>query len=90
VSRTFTVRFPLLSELYKSMESDHDSTRADLDQVQKEAKELARQVDELQKSLQNDRQVSWEKQQAAKAAAQKQQELTDRVTKAAQSLDQQA
>ncbi len=90
VSRAFTLRFPLLSEIYKSLESDHDSTRSDLDQVQKEAKELARQVDELQKSLQNDRQVSWEKQQAAKAAAQKQQELADRVTKAAQSLDQQA
>jgi hypothetical protein len=90
VSRTFTLRFPLLSEIYKSLESDHDSTRADLQQAQRETKELQKQVDDLQKGLQNDRQVSWEKQQAAKSAAAKQQELSDRVAKAAQSLDQQA
>jgi len=90
VSRTFTLRFPLLSELYKTLEQSHDSTVAELEDDVKQQKELTRQVEELAKSLQNERQVDWEKQQAAKDAAAKQKELADQVSKAAQALEQRA
>jgi hypothetical protein len=90
VSRTFTLRFPLLSELYKTLENEHDSTTATLEQTARDQKELAKQVEELAKSLQNDRQVDWEKQQAAKDAAEKQKQLADQVSKAAQALEERA
>ena len=90
VSRTFTLRFPLLSELYESLEQSHDSTVAELEQDAKQQKELTRQVEELAKSLQNERQVDWEKQQAAKDAAAKQKQLAEKVSKAAEALEQRA
>jgi len=90
VSRTFTVRFPLLSELYKTLEDRHDSTTTSLEQTAREQKELTKQVEDLAKSLQNERQVDWEKQQAAKDAAEKQKQLADQVAKAAEALNQQA
>ena len=90
VSRTFTLRFPLLSELYKSLEDQHDSTTANLEDTARQQKELEKQVEELAKSLQNDRQVDWEKQQAAKDAAAKQKQLADQMSKAAEALEQRA
>ena len=90
VSRTFTLRFPLLSELYKSLGQQHDSTEAALEKTARDTKELERQVEDLAKSLQNDRQVDWEKQQAAKDAAEKQRQLADQMSKAAQALEQRA
>ena len=63
---------------------------AALEDDAREQKELTKQVEELAKSLQNDRQVDWEKQQAAKDAAAKQTQLADQVSKAAQALEQRA
>ncbi|MEP7028595.1 MAG: hypothetical protein ABI960_08360, partial [Candidatus Eisenbacteria bacterium] len=62
VSRTFTLRFPLLSELYRSLEQQRDTTMAALEQTARDQKELQKQVEDLAKSLQNDRKVDWEKQ----------------------------
>jgi len=90
MSRTFTLRFPLLSELYKSLADQHDSTTAALEQTARDQKELEKQVEDLAKSLQNDRQVDWEKQQAAKEAAEKQKALAEQVSKSAQALEQRA
>ena len=90
VSRTFSLRFPLLSELYKTLEQQHDSTTASLEQTARDQKELQKQVEDLAKSLQNERQVDWEKQQAAKDAAEKQKQLADQVSKAADALEQRA
>lgn len=90
VSRTFTLRFPLLSELYESLANQHDSTATALEEIARAQKELHKQVEDLSRSLQNDRQVDWEKQQAAKDAAEKQKQLAEQMSKAAQSLEQQA
>ncbi len=90
VSRTFTLRFPLLSELYRSLEQQHDTTMAAIEQTAKDQKELEKQVEELAKSLQNDRQVDWEKQQAAKDVAEKQRQIAEQMSKAAQALEQRA
>jgi hypothetical protein len=89
-SRDFTIRFPLLSELYEELGDQRDDTQHALEQTMKEAKELSKQVEELARSLQNDRNLTWEKKQAAKEALEKQQKLAQEIEKQAQSLDQQA
>ena len=90
VSRTFTLRFPLLSELYDAMGEQHEETQAALEETKKKAEEVARQTEALARSLQNERELTWEKKQAAREAAEAQKELARQIAEQAEALEQQA
>ena len=90
VSRTFTLRFPLLSELYDAMGEKHEETQAALEETKKKAEEVARQTEALARSLQNERELTWEKKQAAREAAEAQRELAQKIAEQAEALEQQA
>lgn len=89
-SRTFTLRFPLLSELYDELEKDRSKTEDELEKTAREARELSKQVEDLAKSLQNDRQLTWEKKQAAQELSEQQKKLADKLNQEADALERQA
>jgi hypothetical protein len=90
VSRTFTVRFPLLSELYDELEEERSASQDELEKTAREAKELAKQVEDLSKSLQNDAKLAWEKKEAARELAEQQKQLAEKLAQEAKDLAQQA
>jgi hypothetical protein len=90
VSRTFTLRFPLLSELFDALGERHEETQAALEETRKQAEEVAKQTEALARSLQNERQLSWEKKQAALQAAEAQKQIAEKVQEQARALEQQA
>lgn len=90
VSRTFTLRFPLLSELFDAMGEQHEETQAALEETRKKAEEVAKQTEALARSLQNERQLTWEKKQAALQAAEAQKQLAEKIHEQAKALEQQA
>ncbi len=90
VSRTFTVRFPLLSELYDELEEEKKETQDELERTAREAKELAKQVEDLAKSLQNDTKLTWEKKEAARELSEQQKQLAEKLAQEAKALADQA
>ena len=90
VSRTFTLRFPLLSELFDAMEETHEETQAALEETKKQAEEVAKRTEDLARSLQNEQKLTWEKKQAALEAAEAQKKVAEKVAEQAESLAQQA
>jgi hypothetical protein len=90
VSRTYTLRFPLLSELFDTMGQQHEETQAALEETKKKAEEVAKQTEALARSLQNERELTWEKKQAAREAAAAQKQVAEAIQKQAEALEQQA
>lgn len=90
VSRTFTLRFPLLSELFDAMAREHEDTQAALEETKKKAEEVTRRTEELARSLQNERELTWEKKEAARQAAAAQKQVTEQIRQQAEALQKQA
>ncbi len=90
VSRTFTLRFPLLSELFDAMGKEHEETQAALEETKKKAEEAARRTEELARSLQNERELTWEKKEAARQAAEAQRQVAEKIREQAEALQKQA
>lgn len=90
VSRTFTLRFPLLSELFEQLGEEREETKTALEEVKKEAEEAARQSEKLARDLQNERQLTWEKKEAAREATEAQKKVAEKVAEQAKELAEQA
>ena len=83
-SPPFVVRFPMLSEIYEEIEAEHATAADQLDRARRDAEELARQVEDANRELDRQRPgpqsgSSWEKEQAAREVAERQQEIADRL-----------
>ncbi len=90
VSRTFTLRFPLLSELFEELGQEREDTKTALEEVKKEAEEAARQSEKLARDLQNERQLTWEKKEAAREATESQKQVAQKIAEQAAQLQEQA
>ncbi len=90
VSRTFTLRFPLLSELFEELGQEREETKVALEELKKEAEEAARQSEKLARDLQNERQLTWEKKEAAREATEAQKKVAERIAEQAAQLQEQA
>ena len=90
VSRTFTLRFPLLSELFEELGREREATKTALEQIQKEAEEASRQSEKLARDLQNERQLTWEKKEAAREATEAQKKVAEKIAEQAAELQEQA
>jgi hypothetical protein len=90
VSRTFTLRFPLLSELFEELGQEREETKVALEQLKKEAEEAARQSEKLARDLQNERQLTWEQKEAAREATEAQKKVSEKIAEQAAQLQDQA
>lgn len=91
-SPPLVVRFPLLSEIYEEIEAEHATAADQLERARRDAEELARQVEDANRELDRQRPgrqsgSSWEKQQAARDVAERQQEIADRLSEMQESFE---
>ena len=91
-SARFVVRFPTLSEVYEGLEEKQASAAERMEKALADARELAKQVEAARRDLQPDPrdrrgEAAWEKRQAAKAAAERQAEISQKLQEVTQQLE---
>jgi hypothetical protein len=91
-SAPLVIRFPLLSEIYEDIEAEHATAAEALERARRDAEELSRQVEDANRELDRRRPgrqagSSWEKEQAAREIAERQQQISDRLEQVQQGFE---
>ncbi|MBD3225098.1 MAG: hypothetical protein GF313_10245, partial [Caldithrix sp.] len=69
------IRFPSLEEIFEQTERQQSKQISEMDAIEKQSKDLEREVEELHRELKQNKNTNWEKKEQIKQAVKKQKEL---------------
>jgi hypothetical protein len=87
-SQTYTIRVPSLDEIFADVEKSHNETAGELKESAETAKELRKQLDEVNQDLKKSRdQLNWEKQKKSEELLKKYDQLQKNIQETNRKLD---
>lgn len=86
-SKTYSVRFPSLEELFESVDKQQEKEVTALDEVHKESKKLKKDLEKIDRQMKRAQKMDWEKKQAIEKTIQKQKELQKKLENVRKELD---
>lgn len=98
VSRTFTLRFPSIAEIYEELDEVQDQQVTDIEEMLKDQEEAQKKLEALNRELEKKQQeealtgekqeLSWEEKKDLEAVMEQQEKMADDLMKAAEAMEQ--
>ncbi len=78
-SKTYSVRFPSLDELFESVEKQQNENANALEEVRDESRKLKKDLEKIDRQMKRAEKMDWEKKQTIEKTVQKQKELQKKL-----------
>ena len=86
-TRDYVLRFPTLGEVFAQIDEHHEESIQDLSKIVDEAKKVETKVQDLSREMLKRGESSWENRQEMERAADTQQQLADKLSKAREQIE---
>ena len=86
-SETFVIRLPSLVELLENSDKSLDKSARETESVLRDSKDLKKQLEELNREIKRDTELTWERRQEIREQLKKQKETMDKLQDLQKSLD---
>ena len=87
VSKTYSVRFPSLEELFESVEKQQEENANALEDVRDESRKLKKDLQKIDRQMKRVKKMDWEKKQTIEKTVQKQKALQKKLEKIRKELE---
>ncbi len=83
----YTIRLPSLHEIFAKTEHTQDQQIEDIKDIGREAEQLRKRLEEINRELKKQKKLNWEQEQELKIDIAKQKELSDRLSKVRENIE---